>query len=570
MSKRFPKLHFKTLHIDDDVSLSTEGFSFDKQHYVICDLDFLSGKNFLAHANAWLRHKSHTQHLYYYALIDSPLTNYDFGDEALGLELKSKWPPILHGMHFIDCADNRIHLVIWFGDRLTGLQELIWLEDLNKDLSLRGWSFDRILIPSAITSSINLLIKQLSHPKTLQIKALDVMPDDVLSKTSKLKNSPWPMAANKPNTSEKKMMIVGAGLAGSYLARIMADDGWVVHLFDAEKNGAQIGSGNAYSVLYPTLSLYDAAITSLTHQAYPYAYSIWREILVQYPELGRCVPLHQASNEVLVVLEEFLSGSSAWFSVDIEKKAIRMHKSLILNMPKVCEYLISHPNIHCHYNDDVDAILYQKELWQIGEMTAPYCVLANGHKVGQFMQTQGMDVMGMRGQMTHIKAIHDEEMIYCAEGHFLPVWNGVHAVGASFQNQFEDLLPCKKDDEKNLKAWKDFFANKGSFEVCGNWVGIRGVTIDHLPIIGPVPKSIEFNETFNQWKHHANLVMDSEMPNYPGLYIFSGFGSKGLVSIPLLAKVLKNIIGNEPLLFSNPLMQSLSPARFSKKRLSKF
>ena len=570
MSKRFPKLHFKTLHIDDDVCLSTEGFSFDKQHYVICDLDFLSGKIFLAHANTWLKHTSNSQHLYYYALIDSPLTHYDFGDEALGLELKSKWPPILPGMHFIDCVDNRIHLVIWFGERLAGLQELIWHQDELKDVNLREWSFDRILIPSAITSSINLLITQLSHAKTLQIKASDSIQDEAVNQTSKLKNSPWPMAMNTPSSSEKKIMIVGAGLAGSYLARIMADDGWVVHLFEAEKNGAQIGSGNAYSVLYPTLSLYDAAITSLTHQAYPYAYSIWREILVQYPELGRCVPLHQASNEVLAVFEEFLSGSSAWFSVDIEKKAIRLHKSLILNMPKVCEHLINHPNIHCHYDYDVDAIEHQEGLWQIGEIKAPFCVLANGYKTGQFKQTQGIDVMGMRGQMTHIKAIHDEEIIYCAEGHFLPKWHGVHALGASFQNQYQDLSPSDIDDEKNMQAWRPIFENKGTFETCGSWVGIRGVTIDHIPIVGSVPKAYEFNETFMQWKHHANRVMSSKMPNYPGLYVFSGFGSKGLVTIPLLAKVLKNMINNEPLLFSNSLLQALSPARFLKKRLSKF
>jgi tRNA 5-methylaminomethyl-2-thiouridine biosynthesis bifunctional protein len=229
---------------------------------------------------------------------------------------------------------------------------------------------------------------------------------------------------------------------------------------------------------------------------------------------------------------------------------------------------LMHPNIHCHYVNDIQDIQFLNDLWQINDIKAPVCVLANGYKLGQFRQTKGIELIGMRGQMTHIKTIHQEEIIYCAEGHFLPEWNGVHALGASFQNQFQDLVPCELDDEKNMRPWRDFFQHP-QFEKVGDWVGIRGVSIDHIPLVGCVPKLDEFNEVFQDWRHHANKVMNSKMPNYPGLFVFAGFGSRGLLTIPLLAKILKNIMTKEPLLFSNHLLQAFSPARFAKKNLSR-
>ena len=87
--------------------------------------------------------------------------------------------------------------------------------------------------------------------------------------------------------------------------------------------------------------------------------------------------------------------------------------------------------------------------------------------------------------------------------------------------------------------------------------------------MGYVPQEALFKDRFKLWKHHANWVMEKSMPNYPGLFAFCGFGSRGLLTIPLLAKVLRNFIIQEPVMMSNHLLQALSPGRYLKKEIIK-
>jgi tRNA 5-methylaminomethyl-2-thiouridine biosynthesis bifunctional protein len=124
-----------------------------------------------------------------------------------------------------------------------------------------------------------------------------------------------------------------------------------------------------------------------------------------------------------------------------------------------------------------------------------------------------------------------------------------------------------EDHQKNLQPWQTFFAKPLDLNVLSAWVGVRGVSTDHLPIVGFVPNEPLFLKEYARWKHHANLSMDSLMPNIPGLYVFSGFGARGLLTIPYLAAYLSKLIAGKSFLMPAKLAQAISPARFLKKRL---
>jgi tRNA 5-methylaminomethyl-2-thiouridine biosynthesis bifunctional protein len=101
-----------------------------------------------------------------------------------------------------------------------------------------------------------------------------------------------------------------------------------------------------------------------------------------------------------------------------------------------------------------------------------------------------------------------------------------------------------------------------------HWVGVRAVSLDHLPLVGWLPKEELFLQQYKTWVHHAHWVMTEKMPNRNCL-AFTGFGSRGLVTIPLLAKVLQSLILDGPPVISNALTQAIAPARFLKKQMSK-
>ena len=103
----------------------------------------------------------------------------------------------------------------------------------------------------------------------------------------------------------------------------------------------------------------------------------------------------------------------------------------------------------------------------------------------------------------------------------------------------------------------------------GGWAGSRAKTLDHVPLVGPVPHVAKFKKQF------AALALDGRkfIPHggeyWPGLYVCAGFGSRGLTSIPLAAEYLAASICGEPEPISQRMAQSLSPARFVVKALKR-
>jgi tRNA 5-methylaminomethyl-2-thiouridine biosynthesis bifunctional protein len=569
MSKKFPKIKIAT-HVLESEKNICEGYfdSFAQQSMVIADLCFANGQYFFSQAQQWLQQSLPAEKLYYWALIESPVVYPSFPNHALGQELARKWPPLLYGSFTIDLADGRIQLMVSFGEPVSHLQRVLCIGDLALEKTLRNWSVQRWIVGAEIQDlDLQNLILQLSHSTTQLLSSVEQpwwngAPQQV---SYQIKNAPWVMPKySNGGEKTKKIMMIGAGLASCYLARQMAESGWHVQVFESEKSCGLIGSGNTYSVLYPKLSAHLAPFTEILHQAYPYAYSTWSELLVLQPTLGRICPLMQEPDVFYQELLPYLQDSPRWF--DVSNGQCIFNNSLMLNMPELCHYLLNHENIQIHYGYQVEQLSYANDEWLIGEFSAPKCVIANGYQANQFSHSSYVGVKGMRGQMTHVDEFYQENMIYCKEGHILPAWNGVHAIGASFKNDL-DTTPSKADDLNNIEPWQTFFQTNLNPVDC--WVGIRGVSLDHIPLVGPIADEQAFCSQFNIWRHHANRVLPYQMPNYPGLFMFSGFGARGLLTIPWLADVLKKMIIGEPMLVSNELLQALSPARFLRKKIVK-
>jgi tRNA 5-methylaminomethyl-2-thiouridine biosynthesis bifunctional protein len=96
---------------------------------------------------------------------------------------------------------------------------------------------------------------------------------------------------------------------------------------------------------------------------------------------------------------------------------------------------------------------------------------------------------------------------------------------------------------------------------------IRCATSDYLPIVGSVPNETEFNATFAGLRHDRKQIIDAKQPNYLGLWLMTGLGSRGLTSAPILAEVLVSQMFRRAPPLPRYLLQAISPARFLKRRL---
>ena len=99
--------------------------------------------------------------------------------------------------------------------------------------------------------------------------------------------------------------------------------------------------------------------------------------------------------------------------------------------------------------------------------------------------------------------------------------------------------------------------------------GVRAVSTDRLPIVGPVADEHIFNTTYNNAALGATHQQYPAPQYYDNLYIASGFGSRGLAWIPLCTEALACLINDEPSPLSNALLHAIHPNRILMKNLIK-
>lgn len=531
MSKKYPKLEQgpRPHTWEASVSLLDEFKALNNRHYLIVDIGFSQERQLASYIHDWLTTAPSDAVLHYVATLRHAIEGV----------------PCLPGLHPVIYLQGRVKIYYYYGPVDEVFAYLLYPVDL--------WF---------LSEPISIEIYQYhSHAKTKTYKsacyAFSTKP------YLPAKKSPW-YQGEKQASSKKSCLIIGAGFAGAYLARTLANASWHVKVIDRAKKPASLGSGNRYSLLYPSLPRHQAPLPDLLHLSYGFAMRLYQDYLKVCPHVMEEITLWQEHSVSDALIESFVDANPHWIQKDSARGLY--FKSVMVDMPAFCEHLLNHDNIEFIGEQDINEIHYQDECWQVGDLKAPHLILANGYLANQFKQTDWLGVKGIKGQMSHVSGFYNDKTAYCQQGHFLPMRNGRHALGASYTTLWQDLQCDSHADEKNLANWRDFFHQE--LKLVGHWAGIRGVSLDHLPIVGPIPDKNEFLKTFAIWQHHANHAPPNLMPNLQGLYAFTGFGSRGLLTIPLLSELMLSMLQNQALMLGDSLLKALSPARFLRKSLS--
>jgi tRNA 5-methylaminomethyl-2-thiouridine biosynthesis bifunctional protein len=600
--------------------------------FVIAETGFGTGLNFLLTWALWRKHAPATAKLHFISCEQHPLTPEDLAKSLLlwpelkeeGALLLKEYPALTPGFHFLSFDEGRVNLTLMLGDALDVYRELLVCGEPRLEETLRDWQVDAWFLdgfspaknPSMWQEQLFITMAMLSKPGTtlatfsaasIVKKGLEtagfkmskksgygrkremlVAQFDYLPLERLKRSTPWHVPSlNK--IKNKEVLIIGAGLAGCYLAFALAHRGWRVKLFDREREAGLGASGNESAILYPQFSSFYSPLNAFMLHAYVFAIRVYKKWLQKltvgelngilqlayneeeassqqnlkswlhhYPQLGYLVDFNQAS---------LIAG------IKLNKGGLFIPHSGWINSRLLCDFLIHDPNIELITKKEITALNYEKGEWHIDNDHAEVLVIANGFEANHFLQTNQLPLKSIRGQMTAIPVSQDSihlKIPLCAEGHILPAHQGCHSLGATYHTGALDSACTLEDDSHNLKKLASLSTDfSWPAQVIDHWAGIRAATPDYLPLVGPVPQADLFREQFSGFISNSKRWIPTAGPYYKGLYIFAGFGSRGLTTIPLSAEWLAATLSKEPTFLTRTMMQSLSPARFLKREISR-
>jgi tRNA 5-methylaminomethyl-2-thiouridine biosynthesis bifunctional protein len=602
-----------------------------KSYFNVGETGFGTGMNFLLTWKLWEENAPSNAILHYISCEKHPLAKDDLIKcinawpeiAYYAGEFIEKYPVLTPGFHHLTFAQERVRLTLMLGDAQECYEQLLvcgdhkleqeirssfidawyldgftptknqrmWSDSLFKiiaQLSRRGSTLATYTaskqVKLALTNAgFNLIKKKGFGPKRHMITAHF---NKLLVENHKPIHTPWHASKLSP-IKHKSALIIGAGLAGCFVANSLAKRDWQVTIIEKKDAIAMGGSGNQQAVIFPKLSAYRSPFTQFMLYSFLFANRIYKQLLgtnsfgkltgsllldhsekekkghlsliewlSYYPELGELVNSTRASE---------LAG------VAIPCSGLHIPMSGWINSPELCHMLIDSKNIQLAYSEEVNSINYFDEHWRVNEREAPVLVIASGHEANNFLQTNYLPIKSISGQMSMIKestASRKLKMPICGDGHVLPSYKGCHHIGATYHLATNEAHLIDHDDVLNRIRLKNLSAQSiWSDTIVSSWAGVRATSPDYLPIVGAVAKENEFLNTFASLRSNSKRWIPMSGPYYQGLYICSAFGSRGLTTVPLAAEWLSSMINNELSFLPRNLIQALSPARFLRKKI---
>lgn len=405
--------------------------------------------------------------------------------------------------------------------------------------------------------------------------------------------TPWdiPAVATKPSSA----LVIGAGLAGSFVARSLAERGIAVTVLDRDQIAGG-GSSNLQGLTYTRLSHRFAPLSDFSLAAYDFATRHYQQALRSraltdgtdgggggYLQLG-------TEPSVLDALAATLSDpegparvlnatqASQTSGVEVGHAAIYFPDALWLNPPAVCRERLAHPFIRVIDRCGDVSIAPGNRGWTARwgdkqHATADIAILATAGELKHFPQTAWLPLQAIRGQVSHVAANEKSRQMrtsICHEGYLPMARDQLHCLGATYGPNDERLDERAQDHHHNLSTVAKWLPTLGldslSAKVSGH-VALRCTSADYLPVAGAVTDPTAFNRLYAELAHKKTTLIHSNCPVVDGLWMVGGLGSRGLTTAPLIAEILAGQICAEPPVLPRYLNQSISPARFLKRAL---
>lgn len=404
-------------------------------------------------------------------------------------------------------------------------------------------------------------------------------------------HKPWLVS---PVTATKQVIVVGAGLAGCSTARALAERGVKVQLLD-QHGIAQQGSGNPQGGLYIKLAANDSAIhTRFYLAAYQYALTYLEHHLgkasTDNPYWQQCGMLQLAFDQAeakrqLQLIKKTPLPSALMHSVSAEEASQLAQIPLEqggLFFPQggwvspvdLCHKLINHPNISFQQTQ-VTRLQATAHGWGVitadRHLEATDVVLATAYATKNLLPQAYLPIKLIRGQLSFLKAglINNLNTVISGNSFIIPSKNSTHCIGATFDSNDDNATIEQRDHVFNLnnlsgitQHWQPLINEHGLSAIQSGRVGFRCSAPDYLPMLGQVPVTADFLQSFAHLAKDSKRIAKTPAPLIKGLWLNLGHGAKGLVSTPLCAELLAAQLTQSSNPIGDSMTEALWPGRF--------
>lgn len=408
-------------------------------------------------------------------------------------------------------------------------------------------------------------------------------------------SAPW-FQGQPANLKEQDIAIIGGGIASLCTAISLVKRGAKITIYCEDEQTALNASGNKQGAFYPQLS--DDNERNIRFYIHAFAYghqflqwAIQQQIKFEHEFCGVALcAYNEKAESKLNKIAKLNLPSDLYQSLNQTELSEKVGLPLPFRggfIPQGAwlapRQLVQHTfaflekqGVQIKTLQKVTALSQTENGWQITTAeNKTFChevvVLANGHKLTDFEQTQKLPLYPVRGQVSQIPTsanLLKLKTVLCYDGYLTPVdqAKASHCIGASHVRDNATREFSLTEQQENQQKIQQNIPEEWTKEVdtSGNLarIGVRCSVRDLTPMMGAVP---HFSAQQTQYQNLFNLRRRKQpieqAENYPNLYLIGALGSRGLTSAPFLGETLASLIYGEPLPMSEDLIHNLMPNR---------
>ena len=573
----------------------------DKDRFVILETGFGFGLNFLATWQAWQDDPQRCRRLHFISFEKHPFAASDLARAhqlwpefaSQSAQLLQHWPALTPGFHRLFLDDGAVTLTLIFGDAASQLRavnaavDAFFLDGFSPQKNPEMWSpyfckgLTRLAARDATVATWTVAgeVRAALKEAEFDVEKRPGFAGKRHMLTGRLRSQ---RPDRHPAPTDRRAIVIGAGIAGASTAHRLASVGWQVTVLEQNAAPGLAASGNLAGVMRPLPSADDNRLSRLTRAGY----NATLKLLGELPEArwSPCGVVHLARDdeheaqqrrtvetlEFPLTMLDFLDSEAAGDKLGwpVDHGGWWFPGGGWVQPGSVCRAaLAAFPDrISLRCNVAVNRLNRSKNSWQAisadGEIIAeaPVLVMASGVAATRFAQFSWLPQYAARGQVSHLpaEATPAIDVVAYKLAYIIPALDGRRLTGATHtiaDNEPNERIADHRENLARLQLLMPGYAADIDPATLKGLVGFRPMSPDRLPMVGPVP--LEIPVTTNTRLHN--------LPLHPGLWCVQGFGARGIVWSALMADLLVSRLEGEPLPLENDLVDAIDPGRFMIK-----
>ncbi len=582
-----------------------------KKKITMAEVGFGVGLNFILTYDRFKKSSGSGQVLHYFSFEKYPVKKSDLTrlyshypelEESAG-ELLSLYPIATPGVHLISLLSGRVQLYLCLGDAHELLPRVFFRADhwywdgfaprLNPDAfsdelfrevkthssaGSRGASFTAAGWVRRLLSENDFIVtKRKGFGKKRECISASFTGDPVRPPVE-----PWfsDERLKRLIPERQRVAVLGAGLAGSAIARVLAEKGAEVVVFDP-RGIATRASGNPIGLFNTQLSRLPNPMSRFFQGALA---RFLREIIEHPIPNQRGIFRTDSADPTSLETSNYPTDF-----YQVRESGIFFRDCGMINPKTLCERRMQHSKISLSRQEIIRCERSQNH-FDLHSKDGPifngfdHVIYAMGADPKLNDQTEFAHPLHdlnptrpIRGQIILVKPSEKSktlDSILVDEGYATPIapeisGNAFHLIGATYQAKTIDPDQEAIDRKKlvlDSKKWGPF-SDLNENDVIDSRIGFRLSTPDKLPMIGPLCDPEFLEKTYSRTLRGARNEVLPPLEASPGEWLLTGLGSRGVTTSRHSAEILASMMLGDPLPIESDLLEHLHSARFFIRNL---